>query len=92
LQPSHSFLTELRTFIPRICWLTAFVAGFADAMLSCLSAEVTDLACEPHVSDEHDRANVGIEARVRIEGTTKERRRSARAADVESIFGSWMFV
>jgi hypothetical protein len=71
--------------------LTAFVAGFADAMLSCLSAAVTDLVCEPHVSDEHDRAKVGIEARVRIEGTAKERRRRiARAAGVESIFGGVM--
>lgn len=67
--------------------LTAFVAGFADVMLSCLRAAESDLVCDPHVSDEHDRAKVGIDARVRIEGAAKERRRrSARAAGVESIF------
>ena len=39
------------------------------------------------MSDEHDRAKVGMDARVRIEGAAKERRRrSARAACVESIF------
>lgn len=34
--------------------------------------------------EEHDRANVGNDARVLIEGAAKERR-SARAADVESM-------
>jgi hypothetical protein len=49
----------------------------------------------PHVSDEHDRANVGKDARVLIEGAAKERRRSsARAAGVESMAvdcDNWVF-
>lgn len=43
-----------------------------------------DCDCEPHVREEHDRANVGNDARVLIEGAAKERR-SARAAGVESM-------
>lgn len=43
-----------------------------------------DWDCEPHVREEHDRANVGNDARVLIEGAAKERR-SARAAGVESM-------
>ena len=82
LQPSHSFLTELRTFIPRTCCLVAsFVEGLAGFTLSFWKADVRDWVCEPHVREEHDRANVGNDARVLIEGAAKERR-SARAAGV----------
>ena len=85
LQPSHSFLTELRTFIPRTCCLLAsFVKGLAGFTLSFWKADVRDCDCEPHVREEHDRANVGNDARVLIEGAAKERR-SARAAGVESM-------
>jgi hypothetical protein len=43
LQPSHSFLTELRTFIPRTwCVLMIFVAGFTGLMLSFCRADVRD--------------------------------------------------
>jgi hypothetical protein len=85
LQPSHSFLTELRTFIPRTCCLLAsFVKGLAGFTLSFWKADVRDCDCEPHVRKEHDRANVGNDARVLIEGAAKERR-SARAAGVESM-------
>jgi len=90
LQPSHSFLTELRTFIPRICCLlTSFMTGLAGLTLSFWKADVRDLVCEPHVREEHDRANVGTDARVLIEGAAKERRRSARAAVVESMAAVW---
>jgi hypothetical protein len=87
LQPSHSFLTELRTFIPRTwCVLIIFVAGLTGLTLSFWRADVSDWVCVPHVSDEHDRANVGKDARILIEGAAKEqRRRSARAAGVESM-------
>lgn len=45
-----------------------------------------DCVCEPHERDEHDRAKVGKDARVLMEGAAKERRRrSARAAGVESM-------
>ena len=85
LQPSHSFLTELRTFIPRTCsLLTSFLKGLAGFTLSFWKADVRDCDCEPHVREEHDRANVGNDARVLIEGAAKERR-SARAAGVESM-------
>jgi hypothetical protein len=87
LQPSHSFFTELRTFIPRICCLLASLTkGLAGFTLSFWKADVSDCVCEPHVREEHDRANVGKDARVLIEGAAKERRRrSARAAGVESM-------
>ena len=85
LQPSHSFLTELRTFIPRICCvLTSFVKGLAGFTVSFWKADVSDCFCEPHVREEHDRANVGKDARVLIEGAAKERM-SARAAGVASM-------
>lgn len=92
LQPSHSFLTELRTFMPRICCLlTSFSTGLAGFTLSFWKADVMDWVCEPHVREEHDRASVGRDARALIEGAAKERRRrSARAAVVESIVaGCW---
>ena len=43
-----------------------------------------DWDCEPHVREEHDRANVGKDARVLIEGAAKERM-SARAEGVKSM-------
>ena len=47
-----------------------------------------DWDCEPHVREEHDRANVGKDARVLIEGAAKERM-SARAAGVASMAAVW---
>ena len=64
--------------------LTSFVKGLAGFTLSFWKADVRDCFCEPHVREEHDRANVGKDARVLIEGAAKERT-SARAAGVESI-------
>ena len=73
--------------MPRICCLlTSFVAGLAGLTLSFWKADVRECVCEPHERDEHDRANVGKDARVLIEGAAKERRRrSTRAAGAESM-------
>jgi hypothetical protein len=47
LQPSHSFLTELRTFIPLVCWkATRLFVGDAMGLASdiCDTLEMSELA------------------------------------------------